>query len=59
MVLVHDNDLAQLDGIYDGTVSRSYILYFNCVDTFLLAAVRISSTRCDVKLPPKLPAEDS
>lgn len=58
MVLVHDDDLAHLHGIYDGTVSRSpgCTLIMTIFNFFV--ADRICPTRCDVRSPPKRAAED-
>ena len=60
MVLVHDNDLADIHDVYDGTVSVSKRLYCKLIllTFFFLVADRASPTRCNIKSPEKRRAED-
>ena len=54
MVIVHDDDLAQLDVLGTGAVSRSLHCTLHCIDIFTPVVSRSSPTRCNVKLPPIL-----
>jgi hypothetical protein len=59
MIIVHDDDLALLNVLGDGAVSRSLYCTIHCIDILAAAVTRISPTRCNVRLPTKLQASDS